>query len=105
MSPRPKKPRTCCPHRAPGSLVFKPAGTPLKEMEQVTLELDELEALRLCDGEGLSQQGAGEQMGISRGTVQRLVSTGRKKIIEALLGGRALVVLADELQVPEGSLN
>ncbi|OHB25477.1 MAG: hypothetical protein A2X84_13570 [Desulfuromonadaceae bacterium GWC2_58_13] len=105
MSPRPKKPRTCCPHRAPGSLVFKPAGTPLKEMEQVILELDELEALRLCDGEGLSQQDAGAQMAISRGTVQRLVSSGRRKIIEALLGGRALVVLADSSDEPGESLN
>lgn len=105
MSPRPKKPRTCCPHRAPGSLVFKPAGTPLKEIEQVILERDELEALRLCDGEGFSQQDAGEKMGISRGTVQRLVSSGRKKIIEALLGGLALVVLADEPASQKTSLN
>jgi predicted DNA-binding protein (UPF0251 family) len=74
-------------------------------MEQVTLELDELEALRLCDGEGLSQQNAGEQMGISRGTVQRLVSSGRKKIIGALLTSRALVVLADQPDESGQSLN
>jgi predicted DNA-binding protein (UPF0251 family) len=74
-------------------------------MEQVVLERDELEALRLCDCEGLSQQDAGEQMEISRGTVQRLVSSGRKKIIEALIGGRALVVLADQPDEPGESLN
>ncbi len=105
MSPRPKKPRICCPYRAPGSLLFKPAGTPVTKVEQVILERDELEALRLCDFEALSQQQAGEQMGISRGTVQRLVSTGRKKIMGALLSGRALVVLGDDLELQDPRLN
>ena len=93
MSPRPKKPRhCCCPFRDPEQQVFKPAGTPLRELEQTLLHLDEFEALRLCDGEGLTQQEAGTRMGISRGTVQRLVSSGRKKVIDALAAGRALVV-------------
>ena len=93
MSPRPKKPRSCCcPHRPPGSEVFKPAGTPLKELERSTLQHDELEALRLCDGEGLTQEEAGSRMGVSRGTVQRLVVSGRKKVIDAIVSGRALVI-------------
>jgi predicted DNA-binding protein (UPF0251 family) len=85
--------------------VFKPAGTPLKELAQVVLERDELEALRLCDLESLSQQDAGERMGISRGTVQRLVSRGRQKIILALLDGRALVVPGEPSAEPDHSLN
>jgi len=93
MSPRPKKPRNClCPHRPPGNEVFKPAGTPLKHLERTILHHDELEALRLCDGEGLIQEKAGERMGISRGTVQRLVVSGRKKVIDAITAGRALVI-------------
>jgi predicted DNA-binding protein (UPF0251 family) len=93
MSPRPKKQRNClCPHRPPGCEVFKPAGIPLKDLEQVQLGHDELEALRLCDGEGLTQKEAGERMGVSRGTVQRLVVSGRKKVTDALVVGRALVV-------------
>lgn len=93
MSPRPRKPRNCaCPHRPPGCSVFKPAGTPLMDLEQVLLLHDELEALRLCDGEGLTQEAAGARMGISRGTVQRLVASGRKKVIEAIVAGRALVI-------------
>jgi predicted DNA-binding protein (UPF0251 family) len=93
MSPRPKKPRNCaCPHRPPGCSVFKPAGTPLKDLEQVSLPHDELEALRLCDGEGLTQEEAGALMGVSRGTVQRLVAGGRKKVIDAIVAGRALVL-------------
>lgn len=97
MSPRPKKPRNCaCPHRPPGSAVFKPAGTPLKDMDQVLLPPDELEALRLCDGEGLTQAEAGSRMGVSRGTVQRLVAAGRKKVIDAIVAGRALVIAGEQ---------
>ena len=92
MSPRPKKPRHCdCPHR-PSGMVMKPAGVPTKELQKIVLEIDELEALRLCDGERLSQAAAGERMGISRGTVQRLVTCGRNKLISALVDGKALVV-------------
>lgn len=97
MSPRPKKPRNCiCPHRPPGSSVYKPAGTPLMNLEQVLLPHDELEALRLCDGEGLTQEEAGERMGISRGTVQRLVVAGRKKVVDAIVAGRALVMQGEQ---------
>ena len=73
-------------------MVMKPAGVPTKELQKIVLEIDELEALRLCDGERLSQAAAGERMGISRGTVQRLVTCGRNKLISALVDGKALVV-------------
>ncbi len=97
MSPRPKKPRNCnCPHHLPGTLVIKPAGIPTKDLEKVILNLDELEALRLCDSEGLSQAAAGARMGVSRGTVQRLVNSGRKKIIDVILDGQALVIQVDD---------
>lgn len=97
MSPRPKKPRNCsCPFREGFDMVFKPAGTPLKDLDKIDLNQDELEAIRLCDGEGLTQQQAGEQMGISRGTVQRLGVSGRKKMIDAIVTSRALVVKSSE---------
>lgn len=93
MSPRPCKPRHCAsPQRPPGSLVFKPAGTPLRDLERVLIGVDELEAMRLCDDAGLTQEQAGERMGVSRGTVQRLVVSGRRKLIGAILSGRVLVV-------------
>ncbi len=96
MSPRKKKNRNCvCPLREKLGLVFKPAGTPLVEMEVVTLEQDELEALFLCDGEDLNQERAGEKMGVSRGTVQRLLTQGRKKVIGALVGQKALAIAGD----------
>ena len=93
MSPRPKKHRHCsCPHRPTFASVYKPAGISMNDLSQVFLPADELEALRLCDGLGLTQEEAGEKMGVSRGTVQRLVSGGRKKLINAIVLGQALIV-------------
>ncbi len=98
MAPRPKKPRHCCRTLIElGVQIFKPAGTPLVELEKIHILPDELESMRLCDSLGLTQQQAGERMGISRGTVQRLVNSGRKILIETLLEGQALVLDAEEL--------
>jgi len=87
--PRPKKIRHCgCTIK--GS-VFKPTGTPLYELEQIRLQRDELEVLRLCDRDGLVQEQAGIKMGISRGTVQRLLASARKKVAQALVEGAAII--------------
>ena len=88
--PRPKKPRHCgC--KIKGS-VFKPSGTPLYELQQIPLQRDELEVLKLCDRDGLVQKEAGSKMGISRGTVQRLLASARKKVAQALVEGQAVVI-------------
>jgi predicted DNA-binding protein (UPF0251 family) len=58
----------------------------------VGLGLDELEAMRLCDIEGLDQSEAGVHMAVSRGTVQRLLGRGRRKLVEALIENQAVVV-------------
>jgi predicted DNA-binding protein (UPF0251 family) len=76
--------------------MFKPAGTPLAKLQMVELAADELEAISLCDRDAMTQAQAGEQMGISRGTIQRLVTSGRKKIVDALLSGHALVIKPHE---------
>ncbi len=49
-------------------------------------------ALKLCDMDGLTQEEAGLKMGISRGTVQRILSSARKKVATALSGCMALVM-------------
>jgi len=75
----------------PPSNVFipHPPGNP----EPVLLEIAELEALRLVDLEGLSQEEAGQSMGVSRGTVWRLVQRARKKVARALSEGRPIHVI------------
>jgi predicted DNA-binding protein (UPF0251 family) len=89
MSPRPKKPRRCrC--RFPGR-AFKPTGTPLTALKKIELCVDELEAIRLCDLSGLSQEEAGRRLGVSRGTAQRLVKSARRKVARALVEGNALI--------------
>lgn len=53
---------------------------------------DELETLHLCDGEGKTQEEAGACMGVSRGTIQRLLSSARCKVARALAGQKALAI-------------
>lgn len=88
--PRPKKHRHCRQYE--GDRVFKPRSIPMSQLEVVSLELDELEAMRLCDHDGLDQTSAGNRMGISRGTVQRLLRSGRSKFLHALLSNAALII-------------
>lgn len=85
-----------CKHRncrkLDGNVHLKPLGIPAKKLEQVQLFIDEFEAIRLCDYDGLSQIEAGEKMGISRTTVQRLLISSRKKIVDVILHKKALLV-------------
>ncbi|MCF7849743.1 MAG: DUF134 domain-containing protein [Kiritimatiellales bacterium] len=84
------------PHRgrwighSPEATFFKPAGVPASELRITAIPLDELEAMRLVDGEELKQTEAAEQMGISQSTIARLLSSGRKKTALALAHGEAL---------------
>ncbi len=86
-------PRPCCMRRigfVPHADYFKPAGIPLCDLEQVTLTLDEVEALRLADLNGLYQEQAAQKMKISRPTFSRIVEEARRKVAEALIHGNAL---------------
>jgi len=76
----------------PAATFFKPRGVPMAELEQVILELDEVEALRLADLEGRYQEDAAKTMGVSRQTFGRIVEMARRKVAEALLHGKALVI-------------
>jgi len=83
---------------------FKPRGIPLSALEEVVLGLDEMEAVRLADGEGLYQEQAAEKMGISRQTFGRIIESAHKKIAEALVAGKALRIEGGEImfQQPGG---
>lgn len=63
--------------------LFRPDG--IETLEVMDIELDEFEAMRLCDLDGLSQIEASEAMHVSRATVQRLLLSGRQKIVLAIL--------------------
>lgn len=74
----------------PAASYFKPRGIPLRDLEEVTLAVEELEALRLADLERLDQREAAERMGVSRQTFGRVVAEARRKVAEALAGPKAL---------------
>ncbi len=77
-------------------------GVPAHMLEQVVLTLDEFETLRICDLEGKQQVEAGTAMGVSRGTVQRLLVKARAKVVDALLNQKILVLVDGfDQEVPE----
>ena len=88
----PRCPKHRCCRRLEGERVFKPRAVPMHACEVTRLGADEFEALRLCDVEGRTQAEAGEAMGVSRGTVQRLLETGRRKLVTTLLHNGALAI-------------
>jgi len=86
-------PRPFCQRRiafVPSVTYFKPAGIPLRELEEVAMTLDELEALRLADLNGLYQEQGAREMGVSRATFARIVESARRKVAFALTSGKAL---------------
>lgn len=86
-------PRPLCPRHIshqPPSNYFKPAGIPLRELEEIVLAADEMEAVRLADVEDLYHTEAAKRMKVSRQTFDRIVRRARQKIAQALVNGQAL---------------
>jgi len=87
---RPKKDR--CVECSPDSTYFKPRGIPLVDLEEISITMDELEAIRLADYEGLYHEDAASKMGISRQTFGRILNSAHKKVASCLLKGKALKI-------------
>lgn len=86
--PRPTKWRRVS--AMPEVTYFKPAGIPMHMLEESCLSVEEVEALRLKDIEGLEQGQGAEKMGVSRPTFQRILASARQKVADALLNGKAI---------------
>ena len=84
----------------PESTYFKPRGIPLSMLEDVVLTVDEFEAIRLADLEGLYQEQAAEKMSISRQTFGRIIESAHRKVAEALVKGKALKIEGGEIEMP-----
>ena len=81
---------------------FYPALPPISQPKPpIFMTYEEFEALRLVDYEGLTQEEAGERMGVSRGTVWRALSSARKKVAQMLVEGRELIILPQGNEVPK----
>jgi predicted DNA-binding protein (UPF0251 family) len=87
------RPRLCRRVRFnPDVTYFKPRGVPLFKLEETILHVDEFEAVRLKDLEGLEQEECAKKMNISQPTFHRLVLSARKKIADAIVNGKAIKI-------------
>lgn len=88
--PRPQKNRSV--HRPPLHAGFKPTGVAARYLEDISLTLDEFEAIRLADFEGRNHDRSADDMGISRSTFSRLVERARRKVAQFLIEGKHLTI-------------
>ena len=79
---------------------FKPAGIPLKSLQEEVLTLDEVEAIRLSDLDDLKQEEAALRMGISRITYLRILHNAHKKIAKSLIYGKAIQMRGGDVIMP-----
>lgn len=98
--PRPSKCRRVCAH--PRCTHFEPRGA-AAGTEPVTLHVDEFEAVRLMDHEGLTQEECAQRMGVARTTVTGIYMRARRKIALALVEGRPLVIRGGAFEVCPGA--
>ena len=85
------RPRICRRLRfRPRAHYFKPQGIPMHNLEEIVLTKEEMETVKLKDFDGLEQTEASGKMNTSQSTFQRILSSARVKIAEAIVKGKAL---------------
>jgi len=87
---RPFKSRKIC--FPPEYKLFKPAGVPRVELEEIILTIDEFESVRLSDLEGMYQEDAARELGVSRQTFGNIIKSARNKIAEGIVKGRVIKI-------------
>ena len=87
---RPRKDRLVAVN--PKISYFKPRGIPMVDLSEVSITVDEREALRLADLDGLSHEESGQCMGVSRATFGRILHNARQTVADALINGKAIKV-------------
>ncbi|MEA3288041.1 MAG: DUF134 domain-containing protein [Candidatus Marinimicrobia bacterium] len=81
---------------------FKPSGVPRISLEQIVITIDEYEAFRLADHQGLDHLQASIQMDISRPTFSRLIEKARTKIAHAIIDGLELLIEGGNIDFSQG---
>ena len=97
--PRPKKCRSVC--QLPRTCSFSPEG-PSDSGKAVILTVEEYEAIRLIDKEGLSQEQCSERMQVARTTVQQIYADARKKLADVLVDGLPLRIAGGDYRLCTG---
>ncbi len=97
---RPRKwRRVCC---LPEANRFGPLDSPIDHDNFTIMSVDEYEAIRLIDLEGLNQEECADRMQVARTTVQRIYSDARKKIAESLVNGKILRIEGGDYELCNG---
>ena len=78
---------------------FKPVGVSLRTLDRVRLSVEEAEAIRLKDLEGLEQEECAQRMSISRPTFHRVLGSARSKLADALLNGKAIRIAGGNFEM------
>ena len=86
----------------PAASIFKPIGIPVRLLDEVVMTLDEFEAIRLADLDGLYQESAAAQMGVSRPTFSRIVTEAHRKVADAIVHGKALRIEGGPVHLAPG---
>ena len=76
----------------PAVYYFKPAGVPVNRLMEIVLSLEEYEAIRLSDYDGLKHDEAAVRMGVSRPTFTRVLAEARQKLADAVINGKAIII-------------
>jgi len=101
--PRPKNDRIV--HEPPIFTEFKLVGVKGRSLEQVSLSIDEFEAIRLADYKGLTHEEASEEMEISRSTFSRLIERARQKVARFIIQGKFLIIEGGNIHFRNNLIN
>jgi predicted DNA-binding protein (UPF0251 family) len=83
----------------PGLTYFRPEGIPVRCLDEVRMSLEEAEAVRLKDIEGLEQEEGAHRMNVSRPTFQRVLTSARHKLADAVLTGKAIRIQGGHFEI------
>lgn len=100
---RPMKKRKVC--GLPKNTQFGPLENCKNKEKFINLSIDEYETIRLIDFEQLNQEECAGQMNIARTTVQGIYSDARKKIAEAIVDGKTLLIDGGYYKICNGEGN
>lgn len=95
--------KKCIRHIAdiPDIKYYKPAGVPVRDLYEVVMHLDEIEAIKLADLEKNYQEEAAKKMNISRQTFGRIIEEAHQKIADALINGKAIRIEGGNVELKE----
>lgn len=94
--PRPVKPRFVCCMPKCGRF------TPSEAAEgEIVLTVDEYEVIRLIDLENHTQEDCAGQMHVARTTVQGIYEIARRKLAQAIVEGRVIVISGGDYRLCE----